>query len=177
MAMNFILGVGMTVHDERLHPPWAFRGLLRLFLEERGGDFDAIMSIASDKRDPFDQVQPKYHGNWWLAFTPTGPKDIPDYSPLAIVKYWEKSKGLTKGVTFPRYTALNLSELTEDEFTHAFASAADALRFIESEISNTYNHLVSLSGSMDALKDLSSRIMKLESDRAYKLKLAEAQLQ
>ncbi|KAF5342232.1 hypothetical protein D9611_002090 [Ephemerocybe angulata] len=169
ISTNYLFGMGLTVHDERLHPPWAFRGLLRLFVEGREGEFDAIMAIVTDRRDEYDQVLAKYEGNWWISYTPDGPQVAPTSSPLNLLDHWQKQlKDLPPAVCLPRYSNLNLGALTEAQLTGALAASSDAIRFIDSDIEMTRDHLKGLALTIKALRDLSQRIMKLEVDELVK---------
>lgn len=158
---NFLVGMGVTMHDSRVFPPRALRGLTQMMLNCRLGQLEDLLRAAQDSNEQEDRILPQYQCDWWSRFPQvTTPLQI---TPNAIIEAWKTQfSTLPSPVLLNHPTLLSLGALPDENLGEAIVSGRDALRLIEMEIKRNQRHLEEVAGTLGKLRVLRLRLAKLE---------------
>lgn len=106
-----LLGIGVCLHGDLIHPPPVLKKLTRLQCTGMLEDFDSVMSVVQDTRD--SQEDPHlmcYAGDWWTTFGPD--TTAPDANLSQMFDWWVAQREICpKPLTLPDFASFNLSHM------------------------------------------------------------------
>lgn len=159
----FLVGLGITVHDGRVRPPYGLRALSQLMLNDRLTQFDAVLKEVQDSRDQSDCILPHYEKDWWSRFS-MATTVVLDHEE--IVNAWRAQYStLPTPVCVSRSALLSISALPDTDIIEAATAGTDASNFIQHEIDRNSNHLKEVSETLSKLQVLRRRLRHLEEQR------------
>lgn len=156
---NFLVGMGVTMHDSRVFPPRALRGLTHLMLNCRLHQLEDLLREAQQSNEQDDRILPLYTSDWWTRFPQVATLDI---NPNVIIEAWKTQFATLPSPLIGHPTLLSISALPDQNIDEALVSGRDALRLIEMEINRNKLHLEEVAETIGKLRVLRLRLATLE---------------
>lgn len=158
-AANILVGLGVTIHDSRVYPPYTLRAMTQLMLAERLASFEDVLKVAQDEREQDDRILPEYQANWWSHF----PTTTIDITAKSIIDAWKTQvAALPTPVLLSRQSRLSINALPDSNVAEAIIAGRDALRLMDTEIKRNALHLEQVADTLRKLRVLRARLGKLE---------------
>ncbi|TEB34686.1 hypothetical protein FA13DRAFT_1789090 [Coprinellus micaceus] len=165
------LGLGSTLHPDKLHTPRVLARLVRLSASNMLGDFQAVLCVVQDtisaEEDPHLM---HYEGNWWSKFSDdTKP---PTVNFTVFYNYWFKQRAtLPRPKITPVHVSFDLSLMVEQDLKELEGLLQKMSEEMDADIEATQSELTRLTV---AIAKVDLQILELKREEAEAVEAEEA---